>query len=748
MGTHPIFGSDFDCLTEQMFDGVQFHKLGRATQADLKRVFEKYSEDGEDGHGRFMSPKNFLVDYVGLPLECDETIKLLSSAIDTTGDGRISYNEFVAFEATLCMPDSLFRVAYQLFDQTGHGQVGVADCRSLLDKVDFSSHCHDIQQFNWECDYVKLYFGSDFMHKLNYDEFTQFIQGFLHQHAIQAFWANRKKLNGYVSPAAFSNIMRQIRPYQLTDWTEEHLVALAQVFNKGHNVNYAFFEAFNNLMKNMELVRRIYQSLSGNTNSYKCTKTEFMVAAQRISQLTPLEVEILFAMADLGEADGKMTMVDIERITPFEEGVLPYNIATQQKETTAVDGDSLPLYHAVLEQVYRFGLGVVAGIAGTLIVYPIDSVKTRLQNQKSTGAQGEMMYTGYVDCFKKVRHYEGVRALYNGLGAQCIGVGPEKAIKLTVNDFLRDKFRKDGTVPLPLEIVAGGCAGGCQVLFTNPLEIVKIRMQLDRTATLAGTAKEVGLRRLYTGASACLLRDIPFSAIYFPAYANLKTFYSDADGHLPIMWALWAGFLAGFPAAGLTTPADVIKTRLQAKTTPGEKPYVGLLATGRRIWAEEGFGALWKGAGLRMIRSPPQFAVTLFVYELLQRFCQDMGVSFSRSNPIGSVHKPRTIHVADLPPLNSDHVGGMKVAAATYAGIEHKFGLKLPHFNTQNIQTYMSEDVVARDQAAKAAVAAAVVPHLAVEPVLAAPVQAATAGADQAVQTDVSPSVAVQSEKE
>ena len=54
-----------------------------------------------------------------------------------------------------------------------------------------------------------------------------------------------------------------------------------------------------------------------------------------------------------------------------------------------------------------------------------------------------------------------------------------------------------------------------------------------------------------------------------------------------------------------------------------------------------------------------------------------MGVSFSRSKPIGSVHKPRTIHVADLPPLNNDHVGGMKVAAATFAGIEHKFGLKV-----------------------------------------------------------------------
>ena len=82
-----------------------------------------------------------------------------------------------------------------------------------------------------------------------------------------------------------------------------------------------------------------------------------------------------------------------------------------------------------------------------------------------------------------------------------------------MNDFLRDKFRKDGEVALPLEIVAGGVAGGCQgtiafqafevwlflVMFTNPLEIVKIRMQLDKSATLAGTCREVGIRKLYTG---------------------------------------------------------------------------------------------------------------------------------------------------------------------------------------------------------------------------------------------------------
>ena len=99
-------------------------------------------------------------------------------------------------------------------------------------------------------------------------------------------------------------------------------MALAQVFNKGHNVNYAFFAAFHNLMKNMELVRRIYSSLSGRNPNYKCTKVEFMIAAQRISQLTPLEVEILFTMADLHQPRGQLTMLDIERITPFEEGKL------------------------------------------------------------------------------------------------------------------------------------------------------------------------------------------------------------------------------------------------------------------------------------------------------------------------------------------------------------------------------------------------------------------------------------------
>lgn len=127
--------------------------------------------------------------------------------------------------------------------------------------------------------------------------------------------------------------------------------------------------------------------------------------------------------------------------------------------------------------------------------------------------------------------------LYRGLVPQLLGVAPEKAIKLTVNDLVRDKFSVEGQqLALWSEVVAGACAGGSQVVFTNPLEIVKIRLQV--AGEIAGgskirawsVVKDLGFFGLYKGARACLLRDVPFSAIYFPAYAHTKQKFADENG--------------------------------------------------------------------------------------------------------------------------------------------------------------------------------------------------------------------------
>ena len=104
---------------------------------------------------------------------------------------------------------------------------------------------------------------------------------------------------------------------------------------------------------------------------------------------------------------------------------------------------------------------------------------------------------------------------------------------------------------MPLEILAGSCAGASQVVFTNPLEIVKIRLQMqgelppDQRKGAITIVRQLGISGLYKGASACFLRDIPFSGIYFPLYGLFKEYLKDANGNLKPTDLLLAGSAAG-----------------------------------------------------------------------------------------------------------------------------------------------------------------------------------------------------------
>lgn len=85
------------------------------------------------------------------------------------------------------------------------------------------------------------------------------------------------------------------------------------------------------------------------------------------------------------------------------------------------------------------------------------------------------------------------------------------------------------------------------------------------------------------------------------------------------MQLLSAGAIAGMPAAYLTTPCDVIKTRLQVEARKGETGYKSLRHCAQTIWKEEGFKAFFKGGPARILRSSPQFGFTLASYEFLQK---------------------------------------------------------------------------------------------------------------------------------
>ncbi|XP_022087095.1 calcium-binding mitochondrial carrier protein Aralar1-like [Acanthaster planci] len=646
------------------------HLVKRADPALLRQIFNKYAGAEKEGE-KFMTAEDFIRGFLGMQPERNynpNTMKLLAGVADQTKDGLISFIEFQAFEALLCSPDALHMVAFQLFDTNGSGFVSFDEFK----KVYSATEVHQQIPFDFNCAFVGRHFGKDKKKELSYAEFTQFLWVLQEEHARQAFDLFDESNLGVINALEFRKIMTTIKSHLITDYVAENLVSVAGGETK-HLVSFPYFIAFNSLLSRMELMKKIHSDMTNADSKSGVTKEEFLHVAQEYSQITPLEVSILFHLCCLESSTGRITMSDIDRVAPKNDLVGEMQIQQPKQEVKRT------VLIQVAESIYRFCLGAIAGAVGATAVYPIDLVKTRMQNQRG-GLVGELMYENSLDCFTKVVRHEGFFGLYRGLPPQLLGVAPEKAIKLTMNDFVRDRLRrKDGGLPLWAEIVAGGCAGASQVMFTNPLEIVKIRLQVageiqsgPRVSAIT-VVRDLGFFGLYKGARACFLRDIPFSAIYFPGYAHLKKAFADKDGHNSPTSLLVAATLAGPPAAYLATPADVIKTRLQVIARRGQQTYSGVLSPVCRVMMFLFFVGFFTA---RVFRSSPQFGVTLLTYEILQRY---LYIDFGGQRPEGSETKPST-HIADLPPVNPDHIGGLRLAVATFSGVESKFGLFLPKF--------------------------------------------------------------------
>ncbi|CAG5126261.1 unnamed protein product [Candidula unifasciata] len=661
--------------------GVELVK--RADTEELRTVFEKYASQ-QVGSEKFMTYGDLILRYLQL-LDTEKydpyTFNVLASCVDTSRDGLISFSEFQGFEALLCAPDATYALAFQIFDRNGNGFITCDEFEDILKHTTLNT----IIPFNFETDFIRLHFGKDKSRKVTYAEFTQLIHDFHDEHAWQAFRRRDKNNNGYISAKDFEEILLSLKGYLLTPFVKENIITV--VMGEGHQrqISYAYFTAFISLLNNIELVKRIYLGATRRDTTKPLPKEEFLYQAQEFSQITPLEVDILYQLVFLQNQQSLMTYADLDVLSPLEGRETPFKIQMQiaeQKLRLEQGHTERTLMMQVAESAYRFTLGALAGATGATAVYPIDLVKTRMQNQRSTAFVGELMYKNSIDCAKKVIRHEGFFGLYRGLAPQLVGVAPEKAIKLTMNDLMRDKLmQKDGTLPLWAEMVAGGTAGASQVVFTNPLEIVKIRLQV--AGEIGGTARvsaisvirDLGFFGLYKGSKACFLRDIPFSAIYFPAYAHAKKLLADENGYNSPGTLLLAATLAGMPAAFIPTPADVIKTRLQVAARKGQTTYTGVIDCARKIMHEEGFGAFWKGGPARVFRSSPQFGVTLLTYELLQRM---LYVDFGGSRPEGS--EAKSVKLGEILSRNPDHIGGYRMALATFDGIESKFGLMLPKF--------------------------------------------------------------------
>jgi solute carrier family 25 aspartate/glutamate transporter 12/13 len=185
----------------------------------------------------------------------------------------------------------------------------------------------------------------------------------------------------------------------------------------------------NYLLSDMEQLKKIYLQASGGRTAQEVTKDEFLSAANTLTHISPLEIEILFKLCEIVHESPTIILSDLQSISPEQY----YKKVTQRVlDIKAVDcPEDRSLFIVFLESAYRFGLATVAGCVEAIGTYPMDLVKTRMQAQRYIPEK--KLYGSTHDCLYKVWKYEGVPGLYRGLFSHILAVSLGKALKLTVS---------------------------------------------------------------------------------------------------------------------------------------------------------------------------------------------------------------------------------------------------------------------------------------------------------------------------
>ncbi|KPP67200.1 solute carrier family 25 member 40-like [Scleropages formosus] len=260
-------------------------------------------------------------------------------------------------------------------------------------------------------------------------------------------------------------------------------------------------------------------------------------------------------------------------------------------------------------------------------------------------------FTGTLDAFMKIIRREGLRSLWSGLPPTLVMAVPATVIYFTCYDQLCAALRANvGGLSEQAPLLAGAIArrkwlfvgpqnlgitqwvGSATVI--SPLELIRTKMQAQKQSygqlseCVRSAVHNEGWLSLWRGLGPTLLRDVPFSALYWYNYEWGKRWLSTRCnwGESSFLVTFTVGALSGSVAAVLTLPFDVVKTRRQVEL--GELQIMNLPAkvspttyhVMKRIVTENGVKGLFAGFLPRLIKVAPACAIMISTYEYGKAF--------------------------------------------------------------------------------------------------------------------------------
>ncbi|CAI9766099.1 unnamed protein product [Fraxinus pennsylvanica] len=264
----------------------------------------------------------------------------------------------------------------------------------------------------------------------------------------------------------------------------------------------------------------------------------------------------------------------------------------------------------------EFVSGGLGGTAGVVAGYPLDTLRIRQQNSRTGSA---------FSILRRVVTRDGPCALYRGMAAPLASVFFQNAMAFQTYAILSRAFSSNGTGVEPPSykgVALGGIGtGAIQSLLLSPVELVKIRLQLqgktNENKNQSGSEKgpvcvarniirTEGWRGIYRGLTITVLRDAPAHGVYFWTYEYMREQLHPGcrkSGEETFRTMLFAGGLAGVASWIFCYPLDVMKTRIQAQPESSPTKYKGIADCFMRCVKEEGYSVLWRGLGTAVARA-------------------------------------------------------------------------------------------------------------------------------------------------
>lgn len=285
--------------------------------------------------------------------------------------------------------------------------------------------------------------------------------------------------------------------------------------------------------------------------------------------------------------------------------------------------------------------GGFGGLIGDSTMHSLDTVKTRQQ-----GASNIPKYRNTLTAYATIFREEGFRrGLYGGYSAAMLGSLPSSAAFFLSYETVKRYAINDLGIPETPAFLAAGFLGDLfSSVFYVPSEVLKTRLQLqgrfnnphfksgynykgliDGAATIIRTE---GPGTLFYGYKATLTRDLPFSALQFTFYEKFRQWAfritqdsNENSNSLPLLAELLTGAAAGGLAGILTTPLDVVKTRMQ--TQNGTSTIIlnssSIISSLKTIYKAQGIPGLFSGISPRFVWTSTQSSVMLLLYQVFLR---------------------------------------------------------------------------------------------------------------------------------